>query len=429
MSISLISFFFTFAFGIIGSMVFDCSIGIYLYQLIYFLNPSNRWWHTIQPIRYSFICAIVLLIVFLFKRNKYSSSRITDAAQIKWFAYMIFTMAIIAGYATWQEEHLYYLEIQLKTFLIFYLGYKVIDTIFKYKMMIWCHLIGCGYISYYAYFLGRDQSGRVENLGMSDGADANTTAAALITGIPFLFNFILNGNIAEKTLSTVICILVLNALILINSRGAFLGLIFGVLYFTVRSLKIWKYEKRKVLYLIAVLSLSLCAFLYLADNVFWERISSVFGENTQVESVSRSLFWMKSLELMKDNIFGLGARGFELLSPTIMPEEWLEPGFGMRAIHSTFFQALSDFGIFGIPLLMGLFGSNYNTLNKTYKYCLVPIKSHSYFDCVSLATAFYSYLVASLFINRLYSEMLYWIMLFIAIYWSMCSKKNNDEKV
>ena len=50
--------------GIVAALFYNGAAAFILYQLVYFLNPSDRWWSAgIPGISYSFVTSILMLAV------------------------------------------------------------------------------------------------------------------------------------------------------------------------------------------------------------------------------------------------------------------------------------------------------------------------------------------------------------------------------
>ena len=62
---------------------------------------------------------------------------------------------------------------------------------------------------------------------MVDGTDANDTAAALVGAAPLLMYYAWMGNARVRLLAIFCAALIANGLVLLNSRGAFLGVVVG----------------------------------------------------------------------------------------------------------------------------------------------------------------------------------------------------------
>ena len=428
MSKFLIAFILTYVGGLAAAIFYDGCWGIYLYQIEYFLNPPIRWWYGSLPeLRYSFIIAICILISFAFRSNKYKENRIFEVPQTKWLLTMSIMMVVISFYAVWPEMHDRTLKTHIKLLFFLALSYKIINTPEKLERMLWVFLLGNFYLGWVAHGSGRTGGGRLENIGPSDtGGDANATAAILITAVPILLFYIMKGKRWQKVLSLLFLAYIIDGIVLINSRGAFVGLVVGCFYFMAFHLFFNKEEPIKErMKILGIILAGICLFLYLTDAVFWERMMTITGDVGAAESnKSRTFFWIKTFDLVKQHPFGLGTWGYQYLSPQFLPEEMLS--MGRRAVHSTYFQVLAELGYVGVPVFAGLIFSNFRCMRKTKRHLLEKGDLYLYSQAIAVESGFIGFLTASIFINRLHAEILYWFMLFIACFVNIYMIKNKS---
>jgi len=420
MSLSLILFFLLLIAGIIAMVQVDLAWGVCLYIAIYFIFPVARWWYTLPRFRYVLLIGLILVVGYLLQSDKYKEQKIDYFPQLKWLAFMVVMMLIISFYAVWPEHHTKYTIIQIKQLIFLYVAYKVIDTYKKFEWVLWSYLYGCLYVAYLIWSAGRGSSGRVEGINMADGQDANMTAAVLITALPILFAFFLKQKGLKRLFSIALFLIILNGIILINSRGAIIGLGIGLFYFIASlcfSRNSQLNSKQKLAVVFAFIAF-IGTFSLLADKVFWKRMSTLTQDNPEdIEGAGRTYFWLKSYELAKQYPLGVGVDGFEYLSPLFLEEKYLSRRTGTRAIHSTYFEALSDFGFPGLLLLAGFILSSIRLVERTKKEIIKKGGAiHFYYLGTALESSYFAFLIAAAFINRLYAEVFYWLMLFMACY-------------
>ena len=100
-----------------------------------------------------------------------------------------------------------------------------------------------------------------------------------------------------------------------------------------------------------------------------------------------------------------------------------------RAVHSTWFEALTDIGYLGLLILILMIYSCYKTTQACKSALNKDEDIEKYFKIIAIQAAFISFLVSATFINRLRSEMLYWLVLYSAcaynIYVIKTSEKDN----
>jgi hypothetical protein len=278
-----IIFLMTFIGGIGSTIAFDASWGICLWIVEYFFHPKIRWWYNQLPeLRYSFLIILSILISFLVRRKQYSSNELLKLPQAKWIVLLVTMCLMIQMWAAWPEMHKLFSIAFAKLVIVIALFYKVVDTPKKLNRCIWAYMIGAFYIGWVGYGTGRTFGGRLEGIGFTDGMDVNAVAAAIASVIPLtLYHAFYEKKIVLRGISILFLPFMLNLLVLANSRGGFLGLIFGCGYFFFRiyfsslppSLK-----KRNEFILMALCSIGL--FFYLADDAFWERMS-LLGKATE----------------------------------------------------------------------------------------------------------------------------------------------------
>ncbi|BCO07676.1 hypothetical protein GF1_00520 [Desulfolithobacter dissulfuricans] len=432
-----IIFLLTFGGGIFATLAIDASWGVYAWIIEYFFNPKIRWWyHQLPELRYSFLIILSILVSWFIRRKKYSHNRLLDLPQTKWIAAMVAMCGLINFWAAWPEMHWLYFTAFAKLVVIIAVVYKVIDTPLKLERMIWAYMFGAFYIGWIAFSYGRTSGGRLEGVGFTDGMDVNAVAAAISSVIPLVVYYVFYE---EKIILRVITVgflaFMLNALIIANSRGGFLGLVVAMAYYFLRtffSSVSGKEAKRFQFILMGCCAVGM--FFYLADAAFWERMSTLGQAADQAKTTAgRTYFWVKTFDLVREHPFGVGIWGYQYLSPEFIPPEMLTYGeFGARrAVHSTIFQSFAEYGYLGLLLLGGLVVSNFRFIWRVQKWLLAENLHKLYLKSVSIESAFVAFLVPALFIDRLYAQSLYIDIALIAcfgnIYMLQLQKKDNEQ--
>jgi len=401
----------------------DIKWGIYLYELQYFLNPPARWWYGSLPnLRWALMVSICVLIGYIIKTKQYSENRLFDVPQTKWFTMNLMWMLLASNWAVWKIMHSHFLTEQIKLMLFLFLMYKTIDNPKRFEGMMWTLIIGNFYISYETKRKGRDMFGRVEGTGAADtGGDSNCAAAAVITCIPILLYYIVKYKGWRRLLLLFFLAYIMNAVILINSRGSFIGLAVSCSYMGFYVFKDITNKQR--FQLIAIVLIGIGLFLRLADDTFWKRMSSITASEDDEEAEGdggRTLFWMLGIEMVKAHPLGLGAEGFKWMSPQYIPPECFDNAKnaegGKRAVHSLYIECLTDRGYPGFTIWVCLVLSNFFYIRKIKKHLRKQGDFSLYFLGLAVESGFIAFLVSSAFIDRLYAEILYWFMVFIACF-------------
>jgi hypothetical protein len=422
--------------GILSTVLITPAASFFVYQLVYLVNPDSRWWAASIPgIQYSFIAAMLMLFMLAINYKK-----LTEQAPwrkqppVKWMLGLLTMYVVMIHIAILPEMHSRFTFDFAKLIIVILVAYKLISTEKVFDVCLWIYILGSTYIGYLAYSLGRNWQGRVEGIGMIDtGGDGNMTAAAIAPALILLMYFAWLGNKKIKLLAIICGALIANGIVLINSRGAFLGVMVGALIFLFYMI-FSKYQykgQRGTAVLIVIIMLS--GSLYVADDAFWARMQTM--ENIEDGSTSgshRIEFWMATFDVLRDYPLGVGIQGFIELSPAYLPEHYFENRTTGKAVHSTWFQLLNEVGWLGLILFIGMLFSLFRMGRKAKLYLINFEDYRNYFKIQALEAAFVSYLVSASFINRARAEVLFWLILFLMIsfniyYLSKEIKNLNDD--
>lgn len=332
--------------------------GLIAYSIIYFSVPSphaNWWANFIPDIRWSLISSLIVVISLIIHRDKISRHKFRSAVWV--FPFYILTLIItqtISVDPISAKEHTY----MLLTFCItIVLIVKTLSNLDEVRIFILVIIGLAANLSIKAYLHGKRIHARLEGIGPADAMGSNEFGILLAAIIPLALPFLFRGKLYEKIFCLLSLVFIVNAFILCNSRGAFLSFIVAGVYvfFFIANRKIKKY---------LVIS-SLCiipALLYLADEHFVQRISSLWrseiGSEESLDQLTsgRWLIFKHGLLIAKDNPMGAGPEGFRALARFYMPEDMLtfRPGstYGVRAAHNSYLQVLVEQGIIGLILFL-----------------------------------------------------------------------------
>lgn len=389
----------------------------FLYQLIYFLNPDARWWSAEIPgLSYSFFSAVLMLVALAINYRSYSEKAPWKKQPIfKWMVLILILYYVVGFYALEPESHSRFSFDLLKLVVIVMVAYKLINTGKLLDMALWAYVLGATYIGYLATTYGRNSGGRVEGIGMPDAPDANDTAAALVPAGALLLYFFWMGNKKVKLLCLFCGAFVANGLVLINSRGAFLGIVAGSgLYLLYMVFSRYRAKGQRAIAIFTVV-LGISGGLYVADDAFWDRMKTLQDvEDQQASGSSRINFWLAAVEMSLENPMGLGVNGFNQLSTLYVDPEYLgESEF--KSVHSMWAQGLTEIGWLGLIVFIVMLVSLARGSRKTKKWLLENQQHADYFKILALECALLSYLVAGSFINRFRAEILYWMIVLLAV--------------
>lgn len=425
-------FLFLFVGGIFAALFITPVASFLVYQLVYFVNPDIRWWAASIPgIRYSFISAVLMLFVLTIKYKELSfQAPWKQQPVLKWLVAFLVMYVFMINFAIVPSAHKTFTFDFAKLIIIIFVAYKLINSEKALDACLWAYVLGATYIGYMAYTVGRDWQGRIEGIGMIDtGGDGNMTAAAIAPALVMLMYFAWLGNKKTKFFAIFCGALIANGIVLINSRGSFLGVVMGAsffLFFMVFS-KYQRAGQRGTAILLIMMGLA--GVVYITDDLFWSRMSTISEVEDGAASGSHRIeFWLATFDVLKDYPLGVGILGFIELSPNYLPEHYFENRSIGKAVHSTWFQVLGEVGWLGIFVFFCLIMSTFKTSLKT-KRKLIELKLYDcYFKIIALEGALICYLVAASFINRSRAEVLYWLILFIIASFNIYVLKKVDTK-
>lgn len=407
--------------GIMLSFIQGSHWAFYLYQIVYFLNPENRWWSdSIPSFGYSMVTVIVLFLTYIPNRKKFIRNSFSQNPQFKWLLILICIYCITYFYAFSQKIHQQAMIDFIKMLLVLSIAYKVLDTQKKLEWSLLAYIAGSAYIGYEAFVTGRDWQGRVEGIGLIDAPEANGTAAAIVASLPLMIYFFWWGSNKIKFAMFLFGPVIINGLILINSRGAFLGAVVGGGVFMWSMMFARLKTKNQRVVAIGLIVLGLSGTFSLIDESFLDRMTTMTKvEDEDASGSHRYRFWLATFDLVKDHPLGVGAFGYELLSQNYVPEKFFTNGRDRKAVHSIWFQALAEIGWIGLTVFIALIASVFRSLSEVKRKCVDDKNLPTFYLAQALFSAFAGLLVTSSFINQFRVQIIYWCILFISCLYSI----------
>lgn len=332
--------------------------GLYFYLAATYVFPPGRWWgYIFGETRWSLIAAGVTMLAVFFHRGK---------LQVKpvWLANtpaMVF--ALYAGWMCIQyplvldvETHFRGTSIFVKSLAAFWFVYKIVDTKERARDALLAHLLGCGLLGILAYVSGRSLGDRLDGVGGPGIDDANTLGMYFATGALVGLGLILTEGGWRRWLSLACIVIVMEGMVLVNTRGAFLGLVAGGLVLALVKAK----THRRLFWSLAFVGL--IGLASIVDQKFVDRmwsIEKIASDSDEIDTSARSRIVVMQAQwrMFFDYPLGSGHRGTETLSSRYLDREWLafnSSGEGARSSHNTFMTALVEQGVLGASLFVWL---------------------------------------------------------------------------
>ena len=387
-----------YAFCFFGS-IFNPLFGTIGYLFEYDLRPSLHWWGTgIPNWRWNFAIALMLTLTFVLRRSSLPDvGRARRAPAICLVGLLLVSVLVYPISA--DRELSWDKTVELSKLILFHgLVVGTVRTPLGFDAVVAAHVAGSAWWGWEAFRNPKRTAGRLANVGSGDSRGDNGAAAHMLTVLPLAAVYLLlYKDRRMKALCLVALPLVINAVILCNSRGASVAMVAAsaAAFFLVRS--------GHRLRMIAAGGLLTLALFALADPQFLNRqLNSDYSDGS---SQGRLAAWRGSVQLIADHPFGTGGQGFWVLSPQYASE--LVDRMGERRDpHNTFVLVASEWGILGLLLYLGYYVSTFSLLVQVKRRALDPLW---YYRAVALQVAFVAFAVASAFTDRLYAEAPYWI--------------------
>jgi hypothetical protein len=391
----------------------DPIFGLLAYLWEYYNHPPLRWWGDELPdLRWSFLIASIFFASYSVHGKTIFRREIFRHRSTQFLVLLLFVATMVTAFLAVDpvRSRGYVVDIAKLT-LLFCLIVGVVNDFKKYQWVTLALVLGALSWGWEAYTSPHFNAGRLIAIGGPDSFNDNEAAAHVIPVLPFLALFLWRGNLWQRIAAVVAAPFILNMLILCNSRGATVGvavaLVAGVLLMN------WRLRLRLALVAVAAVPL----FLMLVDQRFIDRQLTLMqfmeegidGQAIEEDGAAneRVLSWKGGLRLVGDRPLGVGGGGYDLLSPVYAPEVVEAHEGELRAVHNTYLWVAADWGIAGLVALVGFIASALMTLHRVRRQ---SSNERMQLETLALEVALISFLGAAVFINRLYAEILYWLV-------------------
>ncbi len=431
MSLTAAGFLLIYPTGLLLALFKHPRYGLYAYLFAFYMHPPDRWWRNEVPdLRWALIAGIVTLIATLMREgDKNRPAWFKSGAGQLLLAYLCW-MALQSAWAVTGDFHTEGLELFGKYVVLFYLIYRLVDTEVEFRNFFIAHVIGCFYLGWLAY--GRTVSGRLEGMGGPGIGDANTFGMHVATGAVFGSALLIRGGLYIRGLMLAALPFVLNAMILTQSRGAFVGLLAaGIAAVLLRPPRI------KVFFF-SLGALGIVLFLILSPPDFIERLKTITVASENIEEVDGSVntriaLAEAQLKIFRSKPLGSGHRGTRTLSHNYLDDRYLtknKHGEGLaRSSHNTYLTILVDQGIPGalIYLCLLLWIANTAWFVQKLDQKNLPRELASYRMAIGGALALV--LASGLFSNYFKAEIAIWSIALLASLRQLAIQATEDSNL
>ena len=287
--------------------------GLFGYLLEYYQRPALVWWGRDLPdMRWNFVIALVAIASYLVHQNSLPQRRRVVLIPLALMLLQAVNTSVVTIWAVAPELSWRWSIAYWKLVVIFFLFSNVIRNQRVLNLLILFQIIGTAYWGFDALDARRSAS-RLEGVGSGDTQNSNTLAAHVLTIIPLTIVFALTKEPRwMRGLAIISLPLIVNLLVLANSRGAMLGFVAAGL----AAIVLVGRGMRKHVF-VGVVVAGLAVFL-LADPQFIARQQTTLDAQDG-SAQGRLGLWRGSLDMIADYPVGAGGRGYHFLSPRVRP--------------------------------------------------------------------------------------------------------------
>lgn len=412
MALSALAFLLIVAVGIVHGLTRQPAFALLAYIVAFYANPPSRWWAAYVPdLRWALLTGLVAAVAATIHKSRLEGVRAWHADSIFWLlvlfvAYWWLQLPWVVG----REEHIDGVVYMSKYLIVLYVVIRVLDEPRKFEWLMLAHIIGCAYLGVLARSMS-EGSGRLDGVGGPGIDDANTLGMMFATALMVGATQVLYGSRAKRIVVLLCLPLILNGLILTQSRGAFLGLMAGGIFLLMRAPKVG----RKVL--LGFGALGIVALGVLAHEQFWERIGTITAkeEERDFSAASRLVIIEAQVQMFRDYPMGTGSRGTAVLSTRYLGEEYLAVDATgartQRSSHNTIMTVVTEHGVIGAALYAMLMAAVLSRLWRlTRELRDDPERAGLAYVTASIGAALAVVFVAGQFADYLRAEVQIWML-------------------
>jgi hypothetical protein len=389
-----------------------------LYFLTFFAAPQFWWWGDELPsMRYALWAGFLLLgAVALSPIAGVPNPERAKKVQVASFLMLANALVVHLLLAIRPDISLEVLVEFAKFVLLYFLISAAIKDRNDLQTAIAVAALGAAYIGWEVTINERgDFNGsRLEGVGAPAAQTANSLANIMLVMLPLTGSLFLQKSWKWKIVSIVSAPLVLNVLLLCNSRGAFLGLIGTGIGFVLAARG--KTRKRALQTMVFA---SVVLFFMLGDPDILNRFVTTFvGDEARDNSAaSRMTFWSAGLSLLWDHPLGAGGGAFKWG----VGVNYLAALVGVadaeaRSLHNGFLTEATDWGVQGFLLKMFAFAVAMGIAYRTTEKCRREERLLDALLGLCIVTTAIGFLIHCMFGAFLDHEWGYWILALLVRY-------------
>jgi hypothetical protein len=374
----------------------------------YYRRPGLQWWGNELPrLRWNLIVTAIFAASVLLKYNELRPLPKVHKLTIIFFVAFAVNLWLVnlvnpIDRARGFEFAIYWSKVALMMPLLIILVLRSRRSI---DLFILANIVGVAVWGWDAYTDPRREAARLVGIGSGDTYNDNFAANHLLLILPLIVITILNARTTLHRIVAVVALpLVVNTLILCNSRGSMVGL--AIALATVPLLARKGHRAKSLAIGVAVVG----CLLFLADDQFISRQKTTTSYQEDGSAQGRLEAWRQAARILADYPLGVGARGFHVLIPKYSTTLAERHNNEERAPHNTIIQVTTEYGVQGLALWLLMCLSVFRLTREARLSALQLQDNYFYYRLVAVSVALVGWIAGSVFVDRLYSEGIYWIV-------------------
>lgn len=265
--------------------------------------------------------------------------------------------------------------------------------------------------------------------------DENDIALACCTALPFAIQGTAWLQGWRRLASAALALLFISAIVVTGSRGGFVALVAVVVY----GILVTPHRIRNL----AIVAVAAVVFYASVPDSYKAEIGTI-TENKELDSgEARTFLWLTGWNMWRDQpVLGVGAGNFSVHagryqatadSGRFSSREYVERDWTGSAVHSLYFELISEFGIVGSLLFGGMLVGHFTTLRRLRQFvhghpkATPQLRRDATLYGVALSMAMVGFLAAGIFLSAACYPYV-WLLSAFAVAWDRAARAEIGEQ-
>jgi len=391
--------------------------GISLYMLSYFAAPMLWWWGklSIGGFRWNLLSSLILAAAAIAGGfvNPSKGGYAAESKKVKFMCWMMVGIAVNATFVHFvfapnRSYSAICYELLVKYVVLFFLMIIATRSVKDFRIVLLSILLGASYIGYEVTFnnRGKIRKNRLEGVGAPGASQANELASLMVTILPLTGVFLLSDRWREKIITVPIGGLLVNVILLCNSRGAFLSCIGSAAVFLV----VTPAKQRKAAIGIVMLG-SLGTWMLMGDTRIVDRFMTIFAseEDRDDSAAGRIDYWKAGLKVIGEHPMGTGGKGFNKIYGPPAIRAITNKDFDSRSVHNGYICEACEWGIQGGLMRLAFIFTAMSLMFETSRQCSRRNDAMGSVLGAAFISGTVAFLITSFFGDYVDNEWGYWV--------------------